>query len=336
MKSVRTAVKIFFPCMGMLLLILDSRTALNAASEAINLCIQVVIPSMFAFFVLSIYLTGQLSGIALPILSFIGKICRIPIGSESIMLIGFLGGYPVGAQCVSQAYHSGVLTKKTALRMMGFCSNAGPAFLFGMVSRCFSDPSFAWWLWGIHILSAIITAAIIPGGNDNMNGTQKSPVSLIMALQRSIRIMASVCGWIVVFRVIIAFFQRWFLWLLPAAIQTLLVGFLELSNGCFALQNISDEGIRFVCASVMLAFGGICVGMQTISVTSGLGTGAYFPGKIIHVCISYLLADLMKIILFGGSISPVMTASAVVICALFLFTLGKRENNSSNLLVSGV
>ena len=47
---------------GILLLILDGKTAISGASEGLQLCIRSVIPSLFPFFVLSNLLTGTLLG----------------------------------------------------------------------------------------------------------------------------------------------------------------------------------------------------------------------------------------------------------------------------------
>ena len=64
------------------------------------------------------------------------------------------------------------------------------------------------------------------------------------ALQCSLKIMANVCGWIILFRILIAFMTRWVLWLLPVPAQVAITGILELSNGCCALDKISNEELK--------------------------------------------------------------------------------------------
>ena len=88
---------------GISLLILDSKTALAGAQSGVELCIRTVIPSLFPFFLFSILLTTSLMGRRIRILRPLCRLCRIPEGAESILIAGCLGGYPVGAQCVSQA-----------------------------------------------------------------------------------------------------------------------------------------------------------------------------------------------------------------------------------------
>ena len=277
--------------MGMLLLILDSKTALEAARTGIDLCLRTVIPSLFPFFVLSILLTGALLGSSLPWLRPVGRLCRMPEGSESILISAFLGGYPVGAQAVAAAYHSGQLTKTDAQRMLAFCSNAGPAFLFGMVGRMFQDQGAPWLLWGIHIASALLAAALLPGGADTSVRMQhRNGPDLTEALMRALGVMAQVCGWVILFRVVIGFLQRWILWLLPTEVQVGIIGLLELSNGCCDLWKVPGADIRFLLSSAMLAFGGLCVTMQTVSVTKGLSMRFYFAGKLLQTLFSLLLS----------------------------------------------
>lgn len=275
---------------GMLILILDGKTALEGAQSGIELCLRTVIPSLFPFFVLSILLTSSCAGASLPLLRPLGRLCGVPKGAESIFISGFLGGYPVGAQSISAAYHSGQLSKQDAERMLGFCNNAGPAFLFGMAASMFPRKGIAWVLWGIHILSALLAALTLPAGGSGSTKLRRQPkTSLSDALRSAVHVMATVCGWVVLFRVVIAFLKRWILWIFPAEVQVALTGLLELSNGCYELLSVNDVSLRFCICSGILAFGGLCVTMQTVSVTSGLSLRYYFGGKLMQTLFSLAL-----------------------------------------------
>ena len=278
-----------FAALGMLLLILDSRTALTGAREGIELCVRTVIPSLFPFFVLSILLTGSLTGREMPILRPLEKLTGIPKGSGSILLTGLLGGYPVGAQSVAQAKETGRLSPGDARRMLAFCNNAGPAFLFGMASSLFPKPWMAWALWALHILSALTVSLFLPGESAReIHTAPGNRPTLSSAMASALRVMATVCGWVVLFRVVIAFVGRWFSWLLPAECQVILSGLLELTNGCCSLASIENVELRFLLCSAMLAFGGLCVAMQTFSVAQDTDLTLYFPGKLMQTAFSIL------------------------------------------------
>lgn len=301
MNENKERLSVTLAALGMTVLILDSKTALSGASDGLELCIRVVIPSMFPFVFLSVLFTGSLAGHKIPVLQPLGRLCGVPAGAEGLLAVGLIGGYPVGAQSIAQAYRSGTLPRNAAHRMLGFCSNAGPSFLFGILGAVF-DPAALWALWGIHILSALLTGILLPRSNEvAIDPAEPHPIAPPEALRRSLGIIASVCGWVILFRVLLAFCGRWFLGALSQEGRILLSGLLEMTNGCCLLQNAQIPGMRFIMASVMLAFGGFCVYLQTASVTAGLGTGCYFPGKLIQTAISLLLAYPIQALLYSAA-----------------------------------
>ena len=319
MKNKKRAVSGALAACAMFIIILDTKTALISAREGLSLCLQTVIPSLFPFFVLSGMVNNSVLGRSLPLLRPLEKLCKIPKGAESLLLLGSISGYPVGAQLIGQAYRDGRLSQSTARRMLGFCSNAGPAFIFGMLAPLFSDFTVPWVLWGIHIVSALIVGTVLPG-NIEANCLLKSGESLTIpqALQNAIKVMAGVCGWVMVFRIVIGFCGRWFLWWFPMEAQVLISGLLELSNGCVLLQDLPSEGQRFVFASLMLSFGGLCVCMQTLSVTQNPGSGYYFPGKLLQTLISLSISILMQPIFFSPT--EILKIPVIVLIIIVLLT----------------
>ncbi len=339
MKEKRSVLAAVFAACAMALLILDAKTALSGAREGLALCLQAAIPSLFPFFFLSALLTGTLAGSALPLLRPLGRLCGVPEGAESLLAVGFLGGYPTGAACVAQAYQSGRLNRRDAERMLGFCSNAGPAFLFGLTAGCFSTPAAPWVLWGIHIAAALLTASLLPGKRRGRTALALgAPVSPRQALNRALSAMATVCGWVILFRVILAILRRWCLWLLPAPAQVALAGALELVGGCCALTEIPREGLRFLILSGLLAFGGLCVGMQTVSVTGSLGLGWYLPGKGLQTLFSLLLAQIALPFLYPEEAALPLPVSLLILAAICLVPrfFAKHEKSSGNSKALGV
>lgn len=299
---------------AMFMLILDTKTAVGGAKEAISLCFQTIIPSLFPFFILSGIINSYILGTRSPVLRPLGRLCKIPRGCESLLLLGLIAGYPVGAQLIAKSCKDGALTRKNAGRLLGFCNNAGPAFLFGMLSPLFDNPIAPWLLWAVHITAAIIIGCILPIEESNQCDIRRAtPVTLSQSLQSAIKTMATVCGWVTAFRIVIAFCERWFLWRFPNVFRVLFTGMLELSNGCVMLKDIPNEGVRFLLAGILLAGGGLCVGMQTKSVTEGVGTGLYFPGKLLHICLSAIMILPLLPIMFpdGGFASLPLTIIGV-------------------------
>lgn len=318
---------------AMLILIIDSKTALSGASSGVLLCLTTIIPSLFPFFVISILLTGLLSVHHISFLRPIGKFLHLPENTEVLLLIGFLGGYPVGAQCIVQSYRSGNLSHRQAERMLSFCNNAGPSFLFGIGAAVLQEIWACWLLWFIHIFSALIVGHMTPPESENqVSVIQSRPISITDAVNKAIGVMASVCGWVVLFRTLLAFFEHWFFWIMPETAEYLISGLLELANGCTILSNISSIGLRFQLFSVMLGFGGLCVALQTHSVLtgSGLSIRTYFPGKIAQASVSYLLCVIIQPLLpetiqHSPNIVAIACSLGICVCYRFYTQIGKKE-----------
>ena len=305
---------------GMLILILDGKTALQGAQTGVELCLRTVVPSMFPFFILSILVTGTMLGETYPLLTRIGRLFHIPKGAASILIPAFLGGYPVGAQCISQSFHAGQLNRSDAQRMLAFCNNAGPAFLFGMVGGIFPRRWMVWAIWGILLLSAWLVSLLYPCTTRETTLRPGSQVTISTAMASATRIMASVCGWVVLFRVIIAFLNGWILWAFPIPVQVAVTGILELSNGCCVLTAVTDTHLRFVLCTGILSLGGVCVTLQTLSVTGSLSLKYYFIGKLLQTGFSIIMAVSLA---YGFPFLPLL------IFIPFLIRLRKKENSSS-------
>lgn len=320
---------------AMCILILDTKTALAGAQKGITLCVQTVIPSLFPFFVLSILLTGAVTGRRFRWMMPLCKLFRIPQGTEGLLAAGFLGGYPVGAQCVSQAFENSQLSGADARRMLVICNNCGPAFIFGMASAVFSTWYTPWLLWATQIVSTLLTARLLPSACIPVRTGRSQHQSLIQALDRSIKVMASVCGWVILFRVVITFLDSWFLWLLPLEVQVGISGILELSNGCFELYRIDELGLRFILCAGTLNFGGICVALQTMAVTADkMDRSLYFPGKVLQCCIAMCIAWLLQLLVFPsgqGSYIHLLIGSIISICTVIVCVILKKTKNISSI-----
>ena len=314
----------------LVILILDTKTAIAGATNGIELCLRSIIPSLFPFCLLTKLICSSLLGKRIPFVQRIVRLTGIPAGAESILLLGFIGGYPIGAQCIDDAYQAGTISGCDAARMLAFCNNVGPAFLFGILSVLFPCTLPLWGLYIIHILSAIIVGIILPEKSVDICTLQpKASLTLPQALESSIKTMASVCSWIVVFRIILEFGERWFFWTLDPVGQATIAGLLEMSNGCIALLNVQKLGLRYILCSLFLGFGGCCVGMQTAAVVRHVEFKLYFPGKVLQALLSILLAMLTQFLIFPTQdvypISGISTLLLVIGTTINVIILTKRK-----------
>lgn len=304
---------------AMMVLILDSRSAAQAAAEAVEISICTVIPSLFPFFLLTGYLTGYLRESRS--LGFLSRIFHSEADCGVVIAAGLLGGYPLGAKVAAEEYTKGAISKSQGDRLLAFCSQAGPSFLFGMVAMQFPAGGFGWMLWIVQIASCISVSWVMP----KAYGSDPGPISDRKReddpMYTALRAMASVCGWVIAWNVILHFLNRWLLWRLPNWSQVFISGLLELTNGCLLLGSVEPLFLRFLLAAVMLNFGGLCVLMQTASLTRGLDLRYYLLGKIIQTLFAMAYAGVLM-----GKIWIL-----IPVFAMFFWKLHLRERNKGSI-----
>lgn len=272
----KNTVRLMIGGAGMLILILDGRTAIYGMGEGIKLCLYTLIPSLFPFIVLGSLITEATLGASIPCLRPVAKLFRIPEGAESLLMVGFLGGYPIGAQAVAAAYQKGQLNQSEAEKLTLICNNPGPAFLFGVLGSMIDNRRSLWLLWGIQIISALLISLIIPGEIRPIPSVKKDNTTPFPELLvKASKSMLNICSCVVFFRMVLEFLQRWILWAIPDIWIVVISGILELSNGCLLLATVEDPSLRLVLASGLLCFGGICVWMQTGAVCRSIETCRY-------------------------------------------------------------
>ena len=294
MNGKRRKITLLIPAFALFLLIIDTKTSIIGAKEGMELCFGSVIPSLFPFILITQVLL-------LCIESIQEKPSTSLKGNLYTFLIGLLGGYPVGAQCVSDLQKKGALSKKQAMCAIGFCNNPGPAFIFGVVGVLFDKKASPWMIWGIQILSALFVAFTV-NSNCKVHPAvntlpQKRSENII---KKSIIIMASICAWVITFRIIISFCQKWIFHFFPEPLSVMFKGMLELTNGIYSLSALKTKGMRFVLCSTMLSFGGICVAAQTKTITQNLGIGVYLYEKAVQAVASFILSYLAQHFLFSS------------------------------------
>ena len=326
------------PAVTFLLMILDSKHCLSAAKDAVDMCIQSLIPSLFPFLFLSIYLCDRLGNAGIRLLRFPRRLIGMPEGSESILLLGLIGGYPVGAQAIAHANSRGNIARSEANRLVSFCNNAGPAFIFGMCSVLFDTKWAPWFLWGIQVASAFLVGVLSRKSPTSSRAENKvtSPMHMTAILERSVKTMGSICGWVILFRIMIHFASRWFLWLLPEYLRIILCGSTELVNGIMLLPTVKSRAFRFILASGLLSFGGICVTMQTKSVAPFLDLKKYLAGKMQQTLFSMMLALPTASLLFQERSSAVqLTISLIIliIVPLIPYKLKNKTGKTANRVV---
>lgn len=299
--------------LGMACLILDSSCGAKSAGQAIEICLQTVVPSLFPMFVLSGLVTQYLS--LGNISEGLEKLISFPRGSSGLFLMGLAGGFPTGAQCIQQAVEKNGLSGKDGERMLGLCDHCGPAFLFGITARLFSSPWAAPALFLIQAECALIMAHFWPGTPGKAIRLPTAAITVTDSIRRAIQSMAFVCAWIVLANVICGFLNRWLFPFLPSFIPVLIRGILELTGGVLSLADVPSESLRFLLCCAMINWGGICVHLQIQSLAAGAGLS-------VRSCVLQKLCQaFLSVLLAAGYLT---IGPAGLIFPLFLLIPGKK------------
>jgi sporulation integral membrane protein YlbJ len=141
-----------------LLLILFSSTAVEAASNGIRLWLYVVFPSLFPFFVASQFLsrTGFVKAAGVLLEPVMRPIFNVPGCGSFAFAMGISSGYPTGAKITADLREEGMITKLEAERLLTFTNNSGPLFIIGAVAvGMFSSRNLGIFLLCCHIAACV-------------------------------------------------------------------------------------------------------------------------------------------------------------------------------------
>ena len=285
---------------GVLVLFLTKAGAVRAAAaEALGLCARSGIPALFPFLVVSsLLLSLGLGELLSPMLAgLMEPLFRVDGVGSSALLLGLVGGYPIGAKTAADLYRGGRLSRPEAERLLAFCNNSNPVFLISVLGvGVFGSVRAGVWLWLIHLLSALLTGLLFrnhggparrqAGGTAAFQAVSLS-AAFVAAVRESLSGMLSVCAFVTFFYVLARPLASLGGWLGPV-----LVGLTEL----FSLTPLlRPDRFGFILASAMAGWGGLSVLCQTAAVLegSGLRLQSCAAGKAVQGLLAGLLAALL-------------------------------------------
>ena len=278
MAKSRKNILLFLPIAAlMVLLLLRSQVAAAAVRQGLTLCAQSLLPALFPFFVavswaVNCGLFHTLQSMGIPT-------------SAAVFFLGALGGYPLGARTVGEAYRGGLLTKSEAEHLLACCNNAGPAFILVVVGQTvFHSTAAGLALWAIHLAAALMVALLFCRRHTSRTAPPPPVISpaaaFIAAVGSAAETMVRLSAFVVFFTVVMALLSSLF-----GTVPPLLAGFLELTVGVTAL---APHRLGFTLAAGLLGWGGVSVHCQAAAVLSDtdLSLRHYLLGKALQGLLS--------------------------------------------------
>ena len=289
------------PFAGILLFLLYPRQAAEGVRSGLQFCAQVLIPSLFPISVLAgcfvrmddVFKVGKRTDRWMKRFFGLSGVCAVPI------FLGLIGGFPLGAQLTSDLYHRERISEDEAICLAALCNQPGPAYLFGAVSVTVGSQNLGLLLWGIQLLSAVLTALLLKNHKPALStkpiysGKQSSFATLLPAsIRSSVLNMAVMTGSVCFFQAFSAcLFSILPVHTIPIPMRAVISGSLEVSGGIAKLHGIKLRAALPI-AAFLLNWNGFCVHLQTAACFSaaGLPTKPYLKRKLLQLFFGFFLA----------------------------------------------
>ena len=281
------------------LMLLDSDTVLNAVNGAAGVFVRSVMPALFPMMVLN-GLSARLSG-----------------RERRWMTVGFcwLAGSPASAQRLEGLRERGELPERALLPLAAATGVMSPLFFVGSLGSRLPNPAGGWLLLTAHWLGALAAAGLIHGLCRRFSSMEKAETvrpeqrtaagrtSLLAALPDSLRqagtALLSVCGAMMLFSILAAFFRQGLSALLPGwaadhpEIPALLWALLEIGGGAHALLDVSPTpDLPLLCA--LCSFGGLSIWMQNLLfLGKSIRPGRLLACRLLHGAAAYGICGLL-------------------------------------------
>lgn len=329
-------------------LVLYPEQSMDAGRQGLQLCANVIVPSLFPFFVLSSLVVelGMARYLGQAMEKLMWPLFRVGGVGSSALVLGLVGGYPVGAQTAITLYKKGQCSKEETQRLLAFCNNSGPAFILGVVGTGVFGSGFIGLLLYLSHAAACLCVGLLfrfYGKMDPRSAvsrpaphfqTARFSTALTSGIKNSFASVLNICAFVIFFSVVIRLLflcgimdaAAGLLAALlspvgfdPTLAQPLLTGLLEISSGVTSLSRTGGLPGQISMAAFMLGWAGLSVHCQVLSFLSdsGLSAGTYLIGKALHGIFSVLFtAALSHIFLLEQPVSSYLAEQAETLATL--------------------
>jgi len=311
-------------------------SVMESGQKALELCFNIIIPSLFPFFVISrlILNTGVIHTISRIFKPVMKPLFNLPGSAAFPLIAGWFSGYPAGAKYTVDLYEKKMLSQSESERLLAFCNNSGPLFIVGAVGTgYFQSPKLGLILLASHLLASItigIGLGIISRKQETpdkmttaettVKQTSLNGHILTDAVINSTMTLLQICGTIFFFAVVVqaldaagvfSFISKLISYATGAESngfeisKIFLAGSLEITYGLFLLSNASGIPVllKVLLSALFCGFGGFSVHTQVTGLCpSAFRFKKYYFGKIMH---GILAASFTGLFLINQSI-PVM------------------------------
>ena len=306
-------ITLFCICL-LLFLLVHPEEALLSAKDGMSLWLNVMIPTLLPFLILTGILlkTGNIPQLLEPLTPFWKHFFGISPAGAYVLILGFLCGYPMGAKLAHDLYINHQISQREGEYLLTFSCNASPAFIFSYLSQNILEGKIPPHSLLLILLSADFVcmlffrflvyhgntvSSVKPEYRKKETYQQDSTgVILDVSIMNGFETITRLGGYILIFSLVFTCIRHY--WPFSEQTSILFTSPIELTTG---LQQIAHSRYswRFRCISsiTLTAFGGLCVMFQTKSVLENrLSLFPYVTSKCLNTSLVFLFLVLSDIV----------------------------------------
>ena len=321
--------------------------ATQGAKNGIGYCLEVLVPSLYPFMVLSVFVVksglarkagGCLEGLT-------QKIFRLPGSAAPTLLMSLIGGYPAGARSVAALYEDGEISQSQAERMLGFCVNAGPSFVITAVGAGFLKSPRA----GALLFTSQMIVFLLLGIGCGLTARREEPhardrkyrketsisQALVVSAADAARSTVNMCCFVILFAALMNLLRM----VCTDPVKSAgLSALLEVTGGCSDLARL---GMPPWAVSAAIGWGGVCVPFQVFSTLTELNFSKvrFAAFRLLQALFSAVVSWGLMLLFPGtketfcsfagpvyGALSstPAATVALLVLCLALLLSLPRK------------
>ncbi len=259
------------------LLITNADSVSSGIISAVNRCLNVIIPSLFALMAMSdmILKSGAYIYIAKPFYFVTKYLLAIPNSLFFVFLLGNTAGYPIGIALLSSLVKKGEISKKTAEIMSCYCYGGGPAFLISAVGLAvFGSKKIGLIMFLTVFVSNMIIASVlnrifrIKEECQNVKFTF-NPQMFVSSVEKVSASLVKMCTMIIFFSTLTSILNALGIWNFLREVIKLSDNSITLLKSILEISCISQiDGCPYNLIPLITAvcgFGGVCVILQTVA-----------------------------------------------------------------------
>lgn len=306
-------ITLFCICL-LLFLLVHPEEALLSAKDGMSLWLNVMIPTLLPFLILTGILlkTGNIPQLLEPLAPFWKHFFGISPAGAYVLILGFLCGYPMGAKLAHDLYINHQISQREGEYLLTFSCNASPAFIFSYLSQNILEGkipphSLLLFLLSADFVCMLFFRFLVYHGNTVSSvkpeyrkketyQQDSTGVILDVSIMSGFETITRLGGYILIFSLLFTGFYHY--WPFCSQNKILLTSPIELTTGLHQIaQSAFSWKIKYITSMTLTAFGGFCVMFQTKSVLEEkLSILPYIFAKCLNASLVFLFLVLSNII----------------------------------------